>query len=165
MSTACFLSKPSRAAFPGSWSALLDHPQMAIYGAGVGMLVVFESRSSGRPRLSESAPVLPALLLPFLIGVPFYTPLDSAYREVLASRAYFLVTTWHSPPPRCVGTAHHLADVRPPGRLKSTLPAFSRLAKILVGLGLISVVAGAAPGQRCRFRVPVANVTPLGVSI
>ena len=140
MSTACFLDKRSRAACLWLTAALLDHPQMAIYGAGVGMLVVFESRSSGRPRLSESAPVLPALLLPFLIGVPLH-PARGAYREVLASRAYFLVTTWHwwewfgALAPLII-----LATCARPA-LKSTLPAFSRLAKILVGLGLISVVA------------------------
>jgi hypothetical protein len=139
MSTACFLDKRSRAACFWLMGALLVHPQMAIYGAGVGVLVVFESRSSGRAKLLESVPVLPALLLPFLIGVHLH-PAQGAYREVLASRAYFLVTTWHwwewfgALAPLIVLTACAcLAS-------KSTLPAFSRLAKTLVGLGLISVV-------------------------
>jgi hypothetical protein len=139
MSTACFLDKRIRAACFWLMGASLVHPQMAIYGAGVGMLVAFESRSSGRARLLESAPVLPALLLPFLIGVRLH-PAQGAYREVLASRAYFLVTAWHwwewlgALAPLIILTAcTRLA-------LKSTLPAFSRVAKTLVRLGLISVV-------------------------
>jgi hypothetical protein len=138
MSTACFLDKRNRAACFWLMGAMLVHPQMAIYGAGVGMLVAFESRSSARAKLLESAPVLP-LLLPFLIGVHLH-PAQGAYREVLASRAYFLLTTWHwwewfgALAPliiltACAGLAY-----------RSTLPAFSRLAKTLVGLGLISVV-------------------------
>ena len=139
ISIACFLDKRSRAACLWLMGALLVHPQMAIYGAGVGMLLAFESRSSGRARLLESAPVLPALLLPFVIGLHLH-PAQGAYREVLASRAYFLVTTWHwwewfgALAPLVILTACACLA------LKSTLPAFSRLAKILVGLGLISVV-------------------------
>jgi hypothetical protein len=83
--------------------------------------------------------VLPALLLPFVIGLHLH-PAQGAYREVLASRAYFLVTTWHwwewfgALAPLVILTECACLA------LKSTLPAFSRLAKILVGLGLISVV-------------------------
>jgi hypothetical protein len=139
VSTACFLDKRTRAACLWLIGALLVHPQMAIYGAGVGVLVAFESRSSGRIKLLETAPVLPALLLPFLIGVHLH-PAQGAYREVLASRSYFLVTTWHwwewfgAFAPLTILAA--CASVP----LKSTLPAFSRLAKTLVGLGMISMV-------------------------
>lgn len=139
ISIACLLDKRSRAACLWLMGALLVHPQMAIYGAGVGILLAFESRSSGRARLFESAPVLPALLLPFVIGLHLH-PAQGAYREVLASRAYFLVTTWHwwewfgALAPLVILTACACLA------LKSTLPAFSRLGKILVGLGLISVL-------------------------
>ena len=94
MSTACFLDKRTGAACLWLIGAFLIHPQMAIYGAGVGLLVAFESRPPGRPRFVEAAPVLPALILPFLVNAHLQ-PAQGAYREVLASRAYFLVTTWH----------------------------------------------------------------------
>jgi hypothetical protein len=140
MSTACFLDKRTGAACLWLTGAFLIHPQMAIYGAGVGLLVAFESRSPRRPRFVETAPALPALILPFL-GNAHLQPAQGAYREVLASRAYFLVTTWHwwewlgAIAPLVILTA--CASLT----LKSTLPAFSRLAKSLVGLGLISMVA------------------------
>lgn len=140
MSTVCFLDKRTRAACLWLIGAFLIHPQMAIYGAGAGLLIAFEFRSLRRARFAEAAPVLPALLLPLLIGAHLQ-PAQGAYREVLASRAYFLVTTWHwwewlgAFAPLIILTA--CAGLS----LKSTLPAFSRLAKILVGLGLISTVA------------------------
>ena len=140
MSTACFMDKRIRAACMWLIAAFLVHPQMAMYGAGVGVLVAFELRSPGRERFAEAAPVLPALLLPILISVHLQ-PAQGAYREVLATRAYFLVTTWHwwewvgAFAPLVILTA--CAGLS----LKSTLPAFSRLAKILVGLGLISIVS------------------------
>jgi hypothetical protein len=140
MSTVCFLDKRTRAGCLWLISAFLIHPQMAIYGAGVGFLVAFESRSPRLARFAEAAPVLPALLVPFLIGAHLQPP-QGAYREVLASRAYFLVTTWHwwewlgAFAPLIILTA--CAGLS----LKSTSPAFCRLAKILVGLGLISTIA------------------------
>ena len=68
-------------------------------------------------------------------------PAQGAYREVLASRAYFLVTSWRWW--EWLGALAPLVILAACARLslKSTLPAFSRLAKILVGLGLISTVA------------------------
>lgn len=140
MSTACFLDRRTRTACAWLVAAFLIHPQMAIYGAAVGLMVAFESRSPGRARFVETAPVLPALVLPFLVGTHLH-PAQGAYREVLASRAYFLVTTWH--------WWEWLGAIAPliilaacaSSSLKSTLPAFSRLAKGLVGLGLISIAA------------------------
>jgi hypothetical protein len=139
MSTVCFLDKRTRAACLWLMSALLIHPQMAIYGAGVGVLVAWESRSPGRIRLVEAAPVLPALLFPFLVGVHLQ-PAQGAYREVLASRAYFLVTTWHWW--EWFGAFAPLIILAICASLprRSMLPAFPRLAKTLVGLGLISIV-------------------------
>jgi hypothetical protein len=140
MSTACFLDKRTRSACLWLVGAFLVHPQMAIYGAGAGLLVAFESRSPRLAKFADAAPVLPALLLPLLIGAHLQPP-QGAYREVLASRAYFLVTTWHwwewfgAFAPLAILT--WLTSLS----LKSTLPPFSRLAKLLVGVGLISTVA------------------------
>ena len=138
MSVACFLGERTRAA--GLWllSAFLIHPQMALYGAGFGMLVAIESRSRERVGLVETAPVLPALLVPFFVRLQ---PAQGAYREVLASRAYFLVTTWHWW--EWVGVIAPLAILAVCARLplESVLPAFPRLPKILIGLGLISTAA------------------------
>ena len=140
MSTACFLDKRARAA--GLWliGAFLIHPQMAIYGVGAGALILFESRSAERLRIVEVVPAVPLLLLPFLMIVPLQ-PAQGAYREVLASRAYFLVTSWRWW--EWLGALAPIVILAACARLslKSTLPAFSRLAKILVGLGLISTVA------------------------
>ena len=140
MSTACFLDKRTRAACMWLIGAFLTHPQMAIYGAAVGLLVAFESRFPRQARFAEAAPVLPALLLPFLVGAHLH-PAQGAYREVLASRPYFLVTTWHWW--EWLGAFAPLIILTVCARLplKSTLPAFPRLAKTLVGLGLISIVA------------------------
>ena len=142
ISASCFLAKRTRSACLWLVGAFFIHPQMAIYGAGFGLLTAFVSRSPQRLRLREAATVFPAFsLLPFLIQMHLQPP-QGAYREVLATRAYFLVTTWHWW--EWVGAFAPLAilTVFAGLSLKSTLPAFSRVAKTLVGLGLISIVAG-----------------------
>jgi hypothetical protein len=119
-------------------SGFLVHPQMAIYGAGFGLLMAIEARSRERVGFVEAAPVLPALIFPFLVH---FQPAQGAYREVLASRAYFLVTTWHWW--EWVGVIAPLAILAVCSRmyLKTAEPGFSLVAKILIGLGLISTVA------------------------
>jgi hypothetical protein len=141
MATACFLGKRTRAACLWLIGAFVIHPQMAIYGAGFGLLLAFESRSRERVGFVETAPVLPALLtLPIFVH-HHLQPARGAYREVLASRAYFLVTTWHwfewvgAFAPLIILAVCANVSLRP------TLPAFSRLAKVLIGLGLISTLA------------------------
>ena len=148
MSVACFLAGRTRVACLWLLSAFLIHPQMAIYGAGFGMLVAIESRSRERVGFVEAMPVLPALLFPFLVRLQ---PAQGAYREVLASRAYFLVTTWHWW--EWVGAIAPLAilAVCMSLPLESVLPAFPRLAKTLVGLGLISTVAALALASDTAF--------------
>ncbi len=137
----CFLEKRVRAACLWLLGAFLIHPQMAIYGAGFGLLLATDSRSRRHVGLVEAAPVLPALIvLPILVR-EYLRPAQGAYREVLASRAYFFVTTWHWW--EWVGTFMPLIimAVCANRSLKGTLPAFSRLAKTLIGLGLLSTVA------------------------
>jgi hypothetical protein len=92
----------------------------------------------------EAAPVLPALLFPFFTHLQ---PAQGAYREVLASRAYFLVTTWHWW--EWVGALAPLIVLAVCANLsfRSTLPAFSRVATILITLGLISIVAALLAGD------------------
>src|ERR1700680_4799734 len=140
MSIACFLDKRTRAAWLWLISAFLIHPQMAIYGAGFGLLLAVESRSRQPVGFVEAAPVLPALLLPLLVH-DHLQPAQGAYREVLASRAYFLVTTWHWWEWVSAFAPLVILAVWAKLSLKPTLPAFSRLAKTLIGLGLISTVA------------------------
>jgi hypothetical protein len=138
MSVACFLDKRNRSACLWLLAALVIHPQMAIYGAGFGLLLAVDSRAGEEVSFVEAAPVLPAFLL------PSFTHLQSAqgaYREVLASRAYFLVTTWHwwewigafAPLVILVACANR--------SLRSTLPGFPRVARILIWLGVISILA------------------------
>jgi len=140
MAVTCLLGKRTRAACFWLLGAFLIHPQMAIYGAGFGLLLAAESWSRERVGLVEAAPVLPALLLPFFVG-EHLQPARGAYREVLASRSYFLVTTWHWW--EWVGAFAPLIILAVCAKLspKPTLPAFSRLAKTLLGLGLISTAA------------------------
>jgi hypothetical protein len=140
MATVCFLGKRPRAACLWLVCAFLIHPQMAIYGAGFGLLLAVESRSRERVGFVKAALLLPALLLPFF-AYDHLQPAQGAYREVLASRAYFLVTTWHWW--EWVGAVAPLVILAVCAKLspKPTLPAFSRLAKTLIGLGLISTVA------------------------
>ncbi len=150
MSTACFLDKRVRAACFWLVGAFLIHPQMAIYGAAAGALILFESRSPARRRIVEVAGAFPLLLLPLLMNLDLQ-PAHGAYREVLASRAYFLVTTWHWW--EWLGAFAPLVILTACSRLalKSTLPAFSRLAKSLVGLGLISTVAALLLASNADF--------------
>ncbi len=141
MAVACFLGKRTRAACLWLVCAFLIHPQMAIYGTGFGLLLAFESRSRERVGFAEAAPVLPALLaLPIFVR-DHLQPAQGAYREVLASRAYFLVTTWHWF--EWVGVFAPLIILALCAKvsLKPTLPAFPRLAKVLIALGLISTLA------------------------
>jgi hypothetical protein len=135
----CFLGGRTRAAWLWLLIAFLVHPQMAIYGMGFGLLLALEARFREPAGVVEAVPVLlPALLLPFLVQ---FRPVQGAYREVLASRAYFLVTTWHWW--EWVGVVAPLIILAAFTRLslKSVLPNFSNVARILIGLGLISTVA------------------------
>jgi len=140
MAATCFLGKRPRTACLWLVCAFLIHPQMAIYGAGFALVLAVESRSHERVVFFETAPVLPVLLLPFFAHA-HPEPAQGAYREVLASRAYFLVTTWHWW--EWVGAFAPLVILAACAKLspKPTLPAFSRMAKALLGLGLISTVA------------------------
>ena len=140
MAITCFVDKRIRSACLWLLGAFLIHPQMAIYGAGFGLLLVWQSRSRERLRFSEAAPVLPMLLLPVLFQ-EHLQPAQGAYREVLASRAYFLVTTWHwwewfgaFAPIVILAVCAKLG-------LPRVLPVLSRLAKSLIGLGLVSIAA------------------------
>jgi len=148
LSTVCFLSGRTRAACFWVLSAFLIHPQMAIYGAGFGMLFALESRSRERVRFVEAAPVLPAVVLPFFVHLQ---PAQGAYREVLTSRAYFTVSTWQWW--EWVGVIAPLAILLICAYLplKSVLPAFPRLSKTLIGLGLISTVAALGLASDTNF--------------
>ncbi len=138
MSVGCFLGGRNRVACLWLLIAFLVHPQMALYGAGFGLLIAIGSRSRERVGFAQPAPVLSALLFPLLVRLQ---PAKGAYREVLASRAYFLVTTWHWW--EWMGVFAPLTILALCARLslKSVLPAFPRLAKSVVGLGLIATVA------------------------
>ncbi len=138
MSAVCFLGGRTRAAFTWLLVSFLVHPQMAIYGAGFGLLVMLESRSREPTRLIEAAPVVPALILPFMLRLQ---PAQGAYREVLASRAYFMVTTWHWW--EWIGVIGPLMILTVCSRmqLKAVLPPFAIVAKAMIGLGLISTAA------------------------
>ena len=70
LSAACFLGGRTRAAWLWLLSAFLVHPQMAIYGAGFGLLMAIEARSRERVGFVEAAPVL-------LFDIPLSRPLPA----------------------------------------------------------------------------------------
>jgi hypothetical protein len=140
MAVACFLAKRTRSACLWLLCAFLIHPQMAIYGAGFGLMLAFQPPLRESVGVVGAAPALPAwLILPII--QEHFQPAQGAYREVLASRAYFLVTTWHWW--EWVGALAPLVILAVWAKLSltATLPAFSRLARTLIGLGLISTLA------------------------
>jgi hypothetical protein len=148
MSAVCLLGGRNRAACLWLLAGFLIHPQMAMYGVGFGLLIALGSRSCEQVGFSEPAPVLPAILFPLFVGLQ---PAQGAYREVLASRAYFLVTTWHwwewvgvFAPLMILAACASLS-------LEPVLPAFPRLVKILIGLGLISTVVAIALAMGSDF--------------
>lgn len=149
MAVTCLLGRRTYAA--GFWllGAFLIHPQMAIYGAGVGLLLAVGSRSRDGIRL-VAAPVLSALLLPVFVS-KHLQPARGAYREALASRSYFLVTTWHWWEWAGVFAPLIILAVCAKFSLNPTLPSFTRLAKTLIGLGLISSAAALVLATSANF--------------
>jgi hypothetical protein len=141
MAVACFLAKRHRSACLWLLCAFLIHPQMAIYGAGFGLMLAFQPPSRELVGVVGAAPVLPAWLILPILGQEHLQPAQGAYREVLASRAYFLVTTWHWW--EWVGALAPLIILAVWAKLSlpATRPAFSRLARTLIGLGLTSTLA------------------------
>jgi hypothetical protein len=152
MAVTCFLGKRICAASFWLLGAFFIHPQMAIYGAGVGLLLAAGSRSRDRARLVAAAPVLSALLLPVFVS-KHLQPARGAYREALNSRSYFLVTTWHWWEWVGIFAPLIILGVCAKFSLNPTLPAFTRLAKTLVGLGLISTAAALvlATNANCAY--------------
>jgi hypothetical protein len=148
MSIACFLGARNRAAWLWLLAAFVIHPQMALYGVGFGILIVFGSRSRKGVGFAEPAPVLPVLILPLLVGLH---PAQGTYREVLASRAYFLVTTWHWWQWLGVFAPLVILAVCALLPLQSVLPAFPRLAKTVISLGLVATVSALAFARGSDF--------------
>jgi hypothetical protein len=152
MAVTCFLGKRTCAACFWLSGAFLIHPQMAIYGTGFRLLLPVDSRSRDGLGFAAGAPAGFACLLPVIVS-SHLQPAQGAYREALASRSYFLVTTWHwwewlgifAPLIILAGCAKF--------SLSLTLPAFTRLAKALVGLGLISTAAALvlATNANCAY--------------
>ena len=70
----------------------LIHPQMSVYG--IAFAITLECIRYARRRVSQSAAV-PALAAALIL--PFYfelQPAHGAYREILESRSYFLISRW-----------------------------------------------------------------------
>lgn len=148
MAVGCFLAGRNRIALAWLAATFLIHPQMALYCAGFGVLHAMVSRRRERLPAAEPAMVLPALFLPFMAVLQ---PAHGAYREVLASRAYFLVTTWHWW--EWAGVLAPLLILAACARvpLQPVLPGFSRLAKTSIGLGLLAVLLSTLLATRADF--------------
>ncbi len=138
MAIACFLGARNRAACLWLLAAFVIHPQMAIYGAGFGMLFTLGCRARERLRFAETAPVLPLFVFPLLGGLQ---PAQGAYREALASRAYFLVTTWHWW--EWLGVCGPLIVLAICARVPANAvsPAFFRACRTLIWLGVAATAA------------------------
>jgi len=152
MAVNCLLGKRTYAACFWLLGAFLIHPQMAIYGTGFWLLLSADSRSRDSVGFAAAAPVVFACLLPVLAS-NHLQPAQGAYREALASRSYFLVTTWHWWEWVGIFAPLTILAVCAQLSLNPTLPAFTRLAKTLVGLGLISTAAALvlATNANCAY--------------
>jgi len=75
-------------------ASFLIHPQMAVYGALFGLCHLIASRRDQASELAigPAASLAVAALLP-LVTLDFH-PARGVYREILASRPYFLVSNW-----------------------------------------------------------------------
>jgi hypothetical protein len=157
--TAIVTNRRLRAIF---WIAvsLPIHPQMAIYG----MLFAFcHAVASRRAPAREPAPncapsIAVAAILP-LLTLDFH-PARGVYRQILASRAYFLVSSWHWW--EWVGVFAPLAILALLPRYvhRGAFPPFRAACRASVLLGLISTAAALTIASSSTFQM-VARIQPM----
>jgi hypothetical protein len=146
----------------GFWIAasLLIHPQMAVYGALFAFCHAIACRSdrAGEPALDPRASLAVAALLP-LVTLDFH-PARGAYREILLSRAYFLVSSWHWW--EWVGIFAPLAilSLLPRFVRRGAFPAVRAACRACVLLGLIATASALAIASSSEFQM-IARIQPM----
>ncbi len=142
-------------------ASFLIHPQMAIYAA-LFALCRWLAKSAVKERLpellSEAAPLVTAAALPLLL-LDFH-PAGAVYREILATRSYFLVSTWHWW--EWVGIFAPLAILAFLQRstLRTALPPLHDACRACVLLGLIATAAAVIIASSPAFET-VARIQPM----
>lgn len=156
---AIIANRPRRAML---WIAtsLAIHVQMGIYGVLFGVCHLVASRID-RVRNSAAYPspsVAVAVLLP-LFAVNFH-PARGVYREILASREYFLVSTWHWW--EWVGVFAPLGILAILARypLREVCPPFRSACRAAVLLGVIATLAGSVIASSGEFEM-IARIQPM----
>ena len=123
----------------------LVHPQMAVYA-----LLCVGCMAAARYQRRVS----PVPMFAVLTGLPMifdFTPAHGVYREILHSRAYFLVSNWH--------WYEWLGVIAPllvllflsRSRLRGTSPALGWLSRAMLLLGLLSTAAALLLASSPRF--------------
>ena len=157
--TAIVTNNWTRAAF---WitASLLIHPQMAIYGALFALCHSITSRSdeAHKPVSKRSAPLAVAAFIPLITGT--FHPARGAYREILASRAYFLVSRWHWW--EWVGVFAPLAVLTLLARYtgRGILPPVGAACRASVMLGLLATASALVIASSNAFQM-VARIQPM----
>jgi len=138
--------RPSRSLLWLFCTALI-HPQMAVYALlFVGCLAAARYQRRPSPVPEPAFALLMAWPMRFEL-----TPAHGAYREILQSRSYFLVSSWQWY--EWVGVIapllalFYLSRCQPRG----TLPACGLLARAMVGLGLLATGVALVLASSTRF--------------
>ncbi len=152
---ACFAERKRARGFFYLLATALIHPQMSVYCAA--FLACFEIVRR-RALVSRRVPAMAAaysFLLPWALG-----PATGVYREILHSRAYFLVSSWHwwewagVVAPLLLLSGFSMLD------LDFLAPPFQLLSRSLVPFGLIFTAAGLLLASSETFE-NVARVQPM----
>ncbi len=150
MALACFVrGSKMRVLF---WLILtgLLHPQMAVYTAGV--LILLSMPAAWTPELGTvSARAALAFIAPPVFTSFSLQPAEGAYRDVLYSRTYFFLLLWRWW--EWVGVAAPLAILYwfTRIRLRAVSPQFQRVARALILFGLVSTAVELVFSLSARF--------------
>jgi hypothetical protein len=147
LALACLLERRYRAAAGWTLFTVLVHPLMSVFLLALAAVFVFLDRVRTVP--AEASAGMAMVLFP---------PVTTAYREVLRSHPYFLLTNWN--------IAERLGILGPPVifvAIAILLPRRTRLARLLLSLAAFEALFAAAalfvsmPGPLERF----AELQPL----
>ncbi|MDP9171276.1 MAG: hypothetical protein M3N54_11715 [Acidobacteriota bacterium] len=155
--TAILTNRPLRAALLIA-ASLVIHPQMAVFGMLFAACHAV-ARKSGPPAewARARAAVSMGAILP-LLTLDFH-PARGTYREILVSRGYFLVSTWHWW--EWVGIFAPLTILALlPGLLRRPTPTLRAACRASVLLGLIATVSGVVIASSRSFQM-IARIQPM----
>src|SRR5690348_9379280 len=129
---AAYLSGRWKAAAVWLLATAAIHPQMSVYV--IALIAIMEAAQRFRPPRIAALAVLPAFL--------DFAPPEGPAREALLSRTYFFVNAWAWY--EWIGAIAPLVLLAWFSRVnpRAALPAFGRISRALVALGVLGIVAG-----------------------